>query len=179
MLGEDGSLIWERSGEGQGRAGEITLNLMREADRFAQERKLRIEGYVVDIGPGSWTGMRVGITIAKSLAYAQGRKIAGITAFDLIADGRRSAVSSRKGEWVCRDESGVVSTSAAKPEGCAGWGRGDDNSQYPSFDHAADWWSRKQDSTPVDLVPEYFGSPAISTPKKPYANAKEAPGGIG
>lgn len=40
-------------------------------------------------GPGSFTGLRVGVTTAKALAWAGGARLVGVSAFDLVA--RRAA----------------------------------------------------------------------------------------
>lgn len=49
--------------------------------------KTEIEGVVVSLGPGSFTGLRIGVTIAKSLAYVLGKPIVGIGTLDAMAHG--------------------------------------------------------------------------------------------
>jgi len=44
-----------------------------------------IQGLAVGIGPGSWTGVRVGVTVAKILAYATDKPVCGIPSLDAIA----------------------------------------------------------------------------------------------
>ena len=57
------------------------------------ERTCRLAGWEpreadlvgVVVGPGSFTGLRVGVTAAKVLAWACGCRLVGISAFDLVA----------------------------------------------------------------------------------------------
>lgn len=47
--------------------------------------KKEIEAVAVSIGPGSFTSVRVGVTIAKSLAYSMKIKIVGISSLEVLA----------------------------------------------------------------------------------------------
>jgi len=44
-----------------------------------------LDGIAASLGPGSYTGLRVGLTLAKSMAYALGRRLIAIPTFDAIA----------------------------------------------------------------------------------------------
>ena len=44
-----------------------------------------VDGLAVGIGPGSWTGVRVGITVGKILAYATDKPLCGISSLDALA----------------------------------------------------------------------------------------------
>lgn len=48
-----------------------------------------IEGFAVGLGPGSWTGIRVGVTVAKMLAFSAGRPLVGLPTLELLADNAR------------------------------------------------------------------------------------------
>lgn len=45
-----------------------------------------IDGFAVTLGPGSFTGLRIGIATAKGLAYATGKPLAGVGTLDVLAD---------------------------------------------------------------------------------------------
>jgi tRNA threonylcarbamoyladenosine biosynthesis protein TsaB len=73
-------------------------------------------------GPGSFTGLRVGIATAKAIAWAAGARLVAVSGFDLIA--RRSAAippagSSEAGKpiWIAYDAGrGEVFAAVARPD---------------------------------------------------------------
>ena len=44
-----------------------------------------LDAVIVSLGPGSFTGLRIGVSVAKSLAYALSRPIVGLGTLDAIA----------------------------------------------------------------------------------------------
>jgi tRNA threonylcarbamoyladenosine biosynthesis protein TsaB len=46
-----------------------------------------IKGYAVGLGPGSFTGLRIGMATVKGLAAAAGRPLHGVSTLDMIAAG--------------------------------------------------------------------------------------------
>jgi tRNA threonylcarbamoyladenosine biosynthesis protein TsaB len=44
-----------------------------------------LDGLVVGLGPGSFTGLRIGVTAAKVIAYAIGRPVFGVDSLELLA----------------------------------------------------------------------------------------------
>ena len=44
-----------------------------------------IEGIGVGLGPGSWTGIRVGVTVGKMLAFGAGKPVSGIATLEALA----------------------------------------------------------------------------------------------
>ena len=49
-----------------------------------------LDGFVVGQGPGSFTGLRIGISIAKALAYSLKKPIAAVPTMDVLAEPFRS-----------------------------------------------------------------------------------------
>src|SRR5512135_726619 len=45
-----------------------------------------IDGFAVTVGPGSFTGLRIGLAAAKAMAYAAAKPLAGIPTLDVLAD---------------------------------------------------------------------------------------------
>src|SRR5688572_26081881 len=50
-----------------------------------------VDAITVGVGPGSWTGLRIGLTTCKTLAQARNWKLAGVLTFDAIAQTAQQA----------------------------------------------------------------------------------------
>jgi tRNA threonylcarbamoyladenosine biosynthesis protein TsaB len=55
--------------------------------KHAGVRLADVEGIGVGLGPGSWTGIKVGVTVGKMLAFSAGKPVAGIPTLDALAYG--------------------------------------------------------------------------------------------
>ena len=82
----DGILSGQRDLSREGRRHARTLvaeicNLLQESGIQPQD----VETIAASIGPGSFTGLRVGVTCAKTWAYATGAKVVAVDTFLAIA----------------------------------------------------------------------------------------------
>ncbi len=97
-LVEGGQLLAERSlSEGQRSAQSLIPGidaLLRAAGRPLTD--VRLIG--VTIGPGSFTGLRVGTTAAKTLAYALGAQTVGVDTLDVVAAQAEGAMQGGTGQ---------------------------------------------------------------------------------
>ncbi len=92
--GRAGSIALGRGGELLGVAplGEPrrhNLGLMPAVDALCREHGVKpneLDEVYVSLGPGSFTGLRVGITTAKMLALATGARVVGVPTLDTLAE---------------------------------------------------------------------------------------------
>lgn len=68
-------------------------DLLGQTGRTVEE----VEAFVVGLGPGSFTGLRIGVSTARALAQAAGVGIIGITSSDALALGVAAALSPAPG----------------------------------------------------------------------------------
>lgn len=91
--------------------GEVDLDATRRHARdlsgvvatMLEDESLRatdLTGVMVGIGPGSYTGLRVGIMSAKALAYATGCRLVAVPTFHAIAG---QATTEARSVWVIAD----------------------------------------------------------------------------
>jgi len=96
--------------------GEITLELPRKhSERLVpsiefllDQHKLKpqeLDGLAVDIGPGSFTGLRVGLAAMKGLAFSLKKPLVGVDSLEVLAQNLASAtgllapvLDARKGQ---------------------------------------------------------------------------------
>jgi tRNA threonylcarbamoyladenosine biosynthesis protein TsaB len=67
------------------RHGRGLLPAVQELLRQAGLSVMDLDGFAVGLGPGSYTGLRVGVTAIKTLAFATGRPLVGLESYDVIA----------------------------------------------------------------------------------------------
>ena len=92
-LAENGSVLAFREiPEGRRHADLITIFIqecMQEAGRTLQE----LNAIAVSKGPGSYTGLRIGVSTAKGLCYTLGIPLIGINTLEIMAAGKKDVLS--------------------------------------------------------------------------------------
>lgn len=90
------SLLGERSLETQRRTAQTLAPAISQLLQDVHWKPSDIQLIAVTRGPGSFTGLRLGVTTAKSLAYAVGAEVIGLNALDVIlAQARADAEFAR------------------------------------------------------------------------------------
>lgn len=124
---------------------------------------------VADVGPGSFTGVRVATTLAKSMALALGVPCAGVASFDLIDPDGAVVVPARKGTWFLRVPGKEPKLIDGMPEfPISGYGPGIEQPRYPLPVRLLGRMQTLVPAAPELLLPCYLAEPSISTPKRPF-----------
>jgi tRNA threonylcarbamoyladenosine biosynthesis protein TsaB len=88
---------------------EKLLTLVQDVVRSAAIELNQLDAIAVSIGPGSFTGLRIGLSTAKGLSYALDRPIVAVSTFEAIAEAARQRfpaaetiaviIDAKKDEW--------------------------------------------------------------------------------
>src|SRR5690349_10126405 len=83
LFGADGTLLGERHKEARGAASGALTVFVAELLSKTGTTKSQLERIIVDVGPGGFTGVKVGVTFAKTLAWALRIPVLSVESFDL------------------------------------------------------------------------------------------------
>lgn len=163
------SVLWSDRALANNRASEVCLSMLAQAEEAGFGVWKAAELFAADIGPGSFTGVRVGVMLAKTFAYCFGAKVSGADAFDLISLTRDVALPSKRGEYFVRPAHGEpFRTSDADLPLLVGYGPDFADPKPPTAAGFASMVGRLVPQDPLLFAPEYLIEPSISIPKKPF-----------
>ena len=96
-LVEDERVVWERSSQASPGHGRMLARLVEEAFHAAGWLARDLTRVAVSIGPGSFTGLRIGLGLAKGLAYAARASVVPVPTLSALA----AVAPADPGDLVC------------------------------------------------------------------------------
>jgi tRNA threonylcarbamoyladenosine biosynthesis protein TsaB len=103
-LTEDGQVVAESMTRGRSTAAQRLLADVHHLLRTAAAEPGRLDAIVAGTGPGTFTGLRIGLATARALGFALGVPVHGVGTLDalLAGDGVDLAcIDARRGEVFC------------------------------------------------------------------------------
>lgn len=84
-VSEDGQCIFEQVEHGEHGAGAEKLGTMvDEALSFTDNHAIPFDAVAVSCGPGSYTGLRIGVSMAKGICYGRDLKLLAVPTLELL-----------------------------------------------------------------------------------------------
>jgi len=109
-----------RDGTVLGEARTVALRLLEASDgllRDAGAEPVDLDALVVGVGPGSFTGVRMGLAVARALALALDIEVAGVSTLEALRQGGEDVVpvidAKRREVFVCAGGDVVAVPAAA------------------------------------------------------------------
>ena len=84
-VSEDGQCIFQQEERGEKGAGAEQLGTMiDEAMSFTDSHAIPFDAVSVSCGPGSYTGLRIGVSMAKGISYGRDLKLIAVPTLELL-----------------------------------------------------------------------------------------------
>jgi tRNA threonylcarbamoyl adenosine modification protein YeaZ len=108
--GQETEVLAERAVPSGNRHAELLTPSIQDALTDAGLTMADLDAVVTGLGPGPYTGLRVGVVTAAALADARGLPVVGVCSLDAIGSGARTVVTdARRKEvyWAAYDAAGA------------------------------------------------------------------------
>lgn len=83
-VSQDGLCVFHREDFDGPNHGVVLGVYIDEALSYADSRGLLLDAVAVSQGPGSYTGLRIGVSMAKGVCYARGLKLISVSTLELL-----------------------------------------------------------------------------------------------
>lgn len=163
IFNDAGEVLFEFAKESKNNA----LSVLTEGIESSAVELDQVKYFAADIGPGSFTGTRVAVMMAKTFAWNFGRECLAATAFDLISVDNPVFLPLKKGHWFFRNaEREVLTLTEILEDKALGYGVGIVNPTFPLASNFSTLISKLTPISPFELDVAYLVEPNISTPKQ-------------
>lgn len=83
-VSQDGAVIFEKEDHSGPNHAERLGSYVDEALSFTDNHAIPFDAVAVSCGPGSYTGLRIGVSMAKGICYGRGLKLIGVPTLELL-----------------------------------------------------------------------------------------------
>lgn len=84
-VSRDGACIFNKADHGGPNHAVRLGTFVDEALSYVDNRDIALDAVAVSSGPGSYTGLRIGVSMAKGLCYARNLKLVAVPTLELLA----------------------------------------------------------------------------------------------
>ncbi len=83
-VSEDGQVIFQQEDHSGKNHAEQLGSMVDEALSFTDSHAIPFDGVAVSCGPGSYTGLRIGVSMAKGICYGRNLKLVAVPTLELL-----------------------------------------------------------------------------------------------
>ena len=83
-VSQDGACIFEKEDHSGPNHAERLGSFVDEALSFTDNHAIPFDAVAVSCGPGSYTGLRIGVSMAKGICYGRGLKLLGVPTLEIL-----------------------------------------------------------------------------------------------
>lgn len=83
-LSQDGVCLAEEADYGGPSHAQVLAGYVAEMVSFADSHAIPVDAVAVSMGPGSYTGLRIGVSEAKGIAYGRGARLLAVPTLKLL-----------------------------------------------------------------------------------------------
>lgn len=100
-LAKDGEILLNKENH-EGQNHSVVLGpFVKEITEYARKENIKIDAIAVSCGPGSYTGLRIGVSTAKGLSYGMGIPLIAVGTLKTMAYSVINEGNTEKDAWYC------------------------------------------------------------------------------
>ncbi|GAS80130.1 inactive metal-dependent protease-like protein, molecular chaperone [Paenibacillus amylolyticus] len=117
---EDHALLEERNERAERNHSVHVVPVMEQLLAASSTQPGQLDGIAVGVGPGSYTGIRIAVTAAKTLAWAWDIPVAGVSSLQALAWGGWHSGLAAKAEAAAEDAAAGAGGTSSADQGSTG-----------------------------------------------------------